>query len=273
MQTKTKTLLTTLLLGAALPTFADVLIFDSFDANFNNFSAQNVVGAASMAWSSDNGVGNVSGRISTTPGSLNHTHAVYYSGAGSEISKNFTESFTATILFQTGSSITGDIAHANTGFLRSTGSAFDTGAGGYAIWGGMRNDGGGTYLRLLNTGGQVGSNSSTFSLETNNWYALQTTIELSANATASLMSVELFDVGADGTGALGTALASVSATNVSLANGGFSGNLWAGFGGGNNSGSNILAFDNFTVVAIPEPGTLALVGIALGSLLLFRRRR
>ncbi|MCC5842627.1 MAG: PEP-CTERM sorting domain-containing protein [Verrucomicrobia bacterium] len=29
----------------------------------------------------------------------------------------------------------------------------------------------------------------------------------------------------------------------------------------------------FTVTAIPEPGTLALVGIALGSLLLFRRRR
>ena len=31
-------------------------------------------------------------------------------------------------------------------------------------------------------------------------------------------------------------------------------------------------FDDFTVTAIPEPGTLVLVGIALGSLLFFRRK-
>ncbi|MCC5842982.1 MAG: PEP-CTERM sorting domain-containing protein [Verrucomicrobia bacterium] len=251
---------------------AATLISDTFNTDFNNFSAQNTLSADGLAWSSADGVGDVSGRINTS-GSANHTNAVYYSGTGSEITKNFTEIFTATILFQTGSSITGDIAHATAGFLRSTGSAFNEFAGGYAFWGGMRNDGGGTYLRLLNTGGQIGNNSSTFSLETENWYALQTSIALSANATASFMSVSIFDVGADGTGPLGTALASVSATDVSLANSGFSGNLWAGFGGGNNSGSNVVAFDNFSVVAIPEPGTLALVGIALGSLLLFRRRK
>lgn len=34
-----------------------------------------------------------------------------------------------------------------------------------------------------------------------------------------------------------------------------------------------LQFRQFEAVAIPEPGTLVLVGIALGSLLLFRRRR
>ena len=39
-----------------------------------------------------------------------------------------------------------------------------------------------------------------------------------------------------------------------------------------NSGS-LIGLDNFSVTAIPEPGTLALVGIALGSLLLFRKRR
>ncbi|MCC5846457.1 MAG: PEP-CTERM sorting domain-containing protein [Verrucomicrobia bacterium] len=262
-----------LLAGFLANAHAATLISDTFDTDFNNFSAQNVVGADGLAWSSADGVGDVSGRINTITGSLNHTHAVYYSGAGSEITKNFTEIFTATILFQTGASIGGDVTHANAGFLRSTGSAFNTGAGGYAFWGEMRNDGGGTYLRLLNTGGQVGSNSSTFSLETENWYALQASIALSADATASSMSVSIFDVGADGTDPLGAALASISASDVSLANGGFSGNLWAGFGGGNNSGSNITAFDNFSVVAIPEPGTLVLLGIALGSLLLFRRRR
>jgi hypothetical protein len=34
-----------------------------------------------------------------------------------------------------------------------------------------------------------------------------------------------------------------------------------------------MEIDNLVVTAIPEPGTLALVGIALGSLLLFRRRK
>ena len=268
---QTKTLLTALLLGAAVPAFADVLISDTFPSNFDNFSAQNTLSSAGLAWSSADGVGDVSGRINTS-GTGNHTNAVYYSGTGSEITKNFTETFTATILFQTGASLTTDIAHASSGFLRSTGSAFNTVAGGYAFWGEMRNDGTGSYLRMQQSGGLIDS-SSTFSLSADNWYALQTSIELSADATASFMSVSVFDVGADGTGPLGSALASVSATNVSLPSGGFSGNLWAGFGGGNNTGSNIAAFDNFSVVAIPEPGTLVLVGVALGSLLLFRRRR
>jgi hypothetical protein len=35
---------------------------------------------------------------------------------------------------------------------------------------------------------------------------------------------------------------------------------------------NSIRLDNVSVTAIPEPGTLALVGIALGSLMLFRRR-
>ena len=40
-----------------------------------------------------------------------------------------------------------------------------------------------------------------------------------------------------------------------------------------SNGENRMGFDNFVVTAIPEPGTLVLVGIALGSLLFFRRRR
>ena len=38
-------------------------------------------------------------------------------------------------------------------------------------------------------------------------------------------------------------------------------------------GQSRVEFESFQVVAIPEPGTLLLVGIALGSLLLFRRKR
>ena len=45
--------------------------------------------------------------------------------------------------------------------------------------------------------------------------------------------------------------------------------LW--FGVQNRSSTFVI--DNLSVTAIPEPGTLALMGIALGSLLLFRRRK
>jgi len=40
-----------------------------------------------------------------------------------------------------------------------------------------------------------------------------------------------------------------------------------------NGGGNSTRFDNFSITAIPEPGTLLLVGVALGGMLLFRRRR
>ncbi|MCC5843852.1 MAG: PEP-CTERM sorting domain-containing protein [Verrucomicrobia bacterium] len=43
--------------------------------------------------------------------------------------------------------------------------------------------------------------------------------------------------------------------------------------GGNAIGDARVIWDEVQVVAIPEPGTLVLVGIALGSLVLFRRRR
>lgn len=259
---------------AASVAHAQVVITDTFDANFANFTAQNTLSSAGMGWSSDNGVGGVSGRINTS-GTGNHTNAVFYSGAGSEITKNFTDTFTSTIIFRTGGSITSDIAQVSAGFIRSTGSAFNDFAGGYAFWGDLRNDGGGTYLRLRQTGGQVGSNSDTFSLTSDNWYALQASIQLSADATASSLSVAIFDVGPGGTGALGTALATISDSNVTLPNGGFSGNLWAGFGGGNNSGTNIAAFDNFSVAVVPEPATWGLIlgSLSVGIVVLRRRRQ
>ncbi|MCC5849144.1 MAG: PEP-CTERM sorting domain-containing protein [Verrucomicrobia bacterium] len=55
-------------------------------------------------------------------------------------------------------------------------------------------------------------------------------------------------------------------------------NLWFRFtfseGGGAASGGTGMVMDNVIVTGvIPEPGTLVLLGIALGSLILFRRRR
>jgi hypothetical protein len=47
--------------------------------------------------------------------------------------------------------------------------------------------------------------------------------------------------------------------------------LYLRFVDGNGAGA--WGIDNFSITAIPEPGSLALVGLALGALLLFRRRR
>ena len=47
---------------------------------------------------------------------------------------------------------------------------------------------------------------------------------------------------------------------------------FSGDGGLGSSGSG-FSIDNVVITAIPEPGTLALVAIALGSLALFRRRK
>lgn len=52
---------------------------------------------------------------------------------------------------------------------------------------------------------------------------------------------------------------------------------WQGFGVGYtaSNGGDALAFDNVTlhnVALVPEPGSLALAGLAMGSLLMRRRR-
>ena len=54
--------------------------------------------------------------------------------------------------------------------------------------------------------------------------------------------------------------------NITLTNGGFDLDLAIG-------SSRRIGISGMQIVAIPEPGTLVLVGIALGSLLLFRRKK
>lgn len=267
---QTKSILAALLIGAAMPAFADVLISDTFPENFNNFTNQTAgTGTDGMSWSADNGVGDVSGRINAGSASLYHLNLVYYSGDGDAVTWETATPYTASISFLPGT-ISNDISHVYSGFIRSFGSNFE--GGGSSVVGRMRNDGGGTYLTLYQHNSVVGSNSDTFTLSNALWYELETTMTL-ASATEGDLAVNLFSRGADGTGSR-TLIESISAANVTIGNNGFSeSTFFAGFGGGNNTGSNIAAFDNFSVAAIPEPGTLALVGIALGSLLLFRRRR
>ena len=252
-------------------TTATILAVDTFPENFDNFTVQTSGGMDGLSWSSDAGVGGVDGRINVGSGSQWHNNAVYYSGAGSAITWETDLVYGASIKFLPGT-ISGDISHVTTGFIRSTGSNFL--GGGSGVWGQLRNDDGGTYLRLFQQNTQVGSNSDTFTLSNTLWYELETSMTLSS-ATQGELSVSLYSRGTDGT-AERTLVESIFATDVTIGSNGFSeATLFAGFGGGNNSGATIAAFDNFSVTAIPEPRVYAaLAGLfALGLVLMRRRRR
>ena len=264
---RTKCCLMALLIGVAPLTFAN-LIFDGFPEDFDNFTSQTAgSGTDGMSWSADDGVGGVSGRINLGSASMYHMNLVYYSGDGAAITWDENEPYAASIFFLPGT-ISSDISHVFSGFLRSNGSNFE--GGGSGVWGRMRNDGNGTYLGLYQQGTQVGSNSDTFTLSNTLWYELETTMTL-ANATTGDLAVNLYSRGADGTAAR-TLVESISAESVTIGNNGFSDPaFYTGFGGGNNSGNNIAAFDNFIV--IPEPSAAALMAFALGALALFRHPR
>lgn len=251
---------------------AQALVSDTFPSNFNNFANQSDSSTAGFQWSSSSGVGGVEGRINAV-GTATHTGNAYYSGAGAAITWSTGQQYGTSVFFLPGTLSSGNIFRVQTGFLRSTGSNFNSG-GGSAVWGQLRQDGSGSpFLRLFQRNTQVGSSSGTFTLSNSLWYELETTMTL-ASATEGDLSVNLFSRGADGTAAR-TLVQSISASAVTIGNNGFSESaFYAGFGGGNNSGSNIAAFDNFSVSAIPEPSSFAALAgaLALGVVALRRRR-
>jgi hypothetical protein len=253
---------------------AQTIISDTFPSNFNNFTAQTAGGGSDgFQWSSTAGVGGVAGRIDAITGPQNNTDAVFYSGTGFAITWAANQEYAVSTLF-TGTFGTGNINEVTTGALRSTGSNFFSG-GGSGVWGQMRQDStGNPFLRLYQQNNLVGSPSASFTLTSGNWYELETRFSLTNATTAATLGVYLYDRGTDGTDAR-TLVESISATNVTITNSGFSGaDLFAGFGGGNDSGSPIAAFDNFAVTAIPEPSSFAaLAGVLALGLVALRRRR
>ncbi len=253
---------------------AQTLISDNFNnatTAFGNFQAQNSSSIAGFSYSSSAGVGGVGpGRINTT-GTATHTGTADYVGAGAAITWAAGQEYGVSILF-TGTFGTANINQVTTGAIRSIGSNFQ--GGGSGVWGQMRqNSSGDPFLRLYQQNTQVGSNSAAFTLTSGNWYELETRFSLTNATTAATLGVYLYDRGTDGTAAR-SLVQSVSATSVAIGNSGFSNpTFYTSFGGGNNSGSPIAAFDNFSVTAIPEPSSALLLGLGLASLAYIRRRR
>jgi len=255
-------------------TNAQTLIFDDFNnatTGFGNFQAQSASSIAGFDYSSTAGVGGVGpGRVNAT-GAATHTGTADYVGAGAAITWAAGQEYGVSILF-TGTFGTGNINQVTTGAIRSIGSNFA--GGGSGLWGQLRQNGSGDpFLRMFQQNTQVGANSDSFTLTSGTWYEIETRFTLTNATTAATFGVYLFDRGTDGTAAR-SLVESVTATNVAIGNNGFSNaTLYTSFGGGNNSGSPITAFDNFSVTAIPEPSSafLLLSGIAL--LIRSRRRR
>ncbi len=146
----------------------------------------------------------------------------------------------------------------------------------------LETDNGGTTesvdIRLglgLRGNGSGSETSDTFTSVTNNaWYFMETDFNPQATNGEWIMTTRLF--GADSSGNISSTLL-LSHTDT-FTNGPLVENLseiYGSFALPQSDGSrrrSVELVDDITITAIPEPGTLVLVGIALGSLLFFRRR-
>lgn len=232
------------------------IVVAEFADGLGDFSPQNTLKADGFVWSADSGVAGDSGRLNLR-GSGGHNDAVYYSGANASITKVYSNEYVASVYFLTGAKLTDQIAQVQVGFLRSKGSSFNKGqTTGCSVFGEFRNDGTGSYLRLYQTGTLL-EKSDPVVLASDTWYELRTSLILMADDLASQIKVELFDRGPDGL-ATPRFMTRSTAQSVRLANGGFTGpSLWAGFGGGNHTGANVVAFDRFSMKAVPPAAASA----------------
>lgn len=275
MKTKMTTLLCSMLTSSLVSGTASaaVVTFDSASDITDNFSVQ-TSGGTLPAFNSGNGVGGVVGFAEVT-----NSGGIFLDDGG--VTKATGEAFRVSYLIKIGTPA-GDINDFRAGFIRSTGSNFA--GGGDSAYAYLRSDSGvPTYTVEL-----FGTNNSTaetgqFTLAADTWYELRLDMVLDSNTQVDL-NASVFSRGVDGTSAPSLVAGSeITANDLALTNGGFSGaNIWAGFTLRNNSGNVAEGIDDFfaglaadapvPAPVIPEPASLALTALG-GTLLLGRRRR
>jgi hypothetical protein len=252
---KMKTILMMLMISAGLSAQgAFTLIEDFSDSDFSNWSRN---GASANTLTENSGVGEL---LMTSNTSTSH-----FIELGSNA---IADGATGTIFFQILTPTTGSLDHF-AGFTVSNSPVAYSGYNGYVF----SQDSGGPYDFDVRNGTSASGSTDSFAASTtyNIWMVVDN-------------SAKTYDVYVN----TGTAAATAGdllwddmafRTNTSPA--GEAVDTFGLFGQNSSGGNDLLSFDNIYVdsassnlaYAVPEPGTLALVGIALGSLLLFRRRR
>jgi hypothetical protein len=128
-------------------------------------------------------------------------------------------------------------------------------------------------IQIYNNGAAVDTSATNVTLTGGNWYYMELRIGGISGGSFTGVQAELFN--SDNTGVVGSSLKLLDnggTGGYTVATGLTSDTSVFGFFGGIGPGSRgIDGVDNFTV--IPEPSTFALVGIALGAAMLFRRRK
>gem|GEM_PF-6339990 len=210
------------------------------------------------------GVGGVGGYLEIGGGEFNAQKTGLTKTAGSVYETGYL------ILIGTPAS---DINDYRAEFVRSTGSNFA--GGGDSAHAYLRSDSGvSTYtIELFGSSSPTGDETAPFSLTANTWYELRVQMTLNTDTNVDL-TAGLYNRGADGTSPAmlvsGSAVSTLS--SISLTNSGFNGSdVFSGFTTRNNTGIVGQAMDNYDFTIIPEPGSLALVGLTLGTLLIIRK--
>jgi hypothetical protein len=247
----------------------------TFDAATDYTSLFNATDSNALSWSSANGVGGTSGRVGVPQSTASTDTSAIYNLASFDLTTGST--FETSIYFLIPNPIGGNaqITAAQIGFSSANNQGFLNTAGFAYISSRVRASAiGSTYVlesQFKNPAGSATNHGTTgdFSLTAANWYKLTATYTDVGSSFTYTASVQ--DFGAAGT-TVGSVVQSISGSLAQTSLSGSDTTAWAAFrANGHVSNNKVLALDNFAV--IPEPGTLALVGVALGSLLLFRRRR
>ncbi|MCC5849070.1 MAG: PEP-CTERM sorting domain-containing protein [Verrucomicrobia bacterium] len=277
-------LLALLALAALLPASATIITFYDFN-DVNNLGWNGITADTSTAtWSSTGGLGGSGGVLSggtgdrtrmittqtTFDGSLGELSIGMFFNANSSNSSGDTDDRASHIGFKD-NNLAGQTRNADPGIRFDQA---DNAVSARLASSGL-GDNTNKQLDLFTIGDTARATSGEFFLEAGDWYFWSANFTPTSDGvwdlTTSINTVDqtTFDIGSMVTGA------TVSATGITgptFAN--FS-EIWGGIAlaPDRTDRGTFNAIDNATITAIPEPGTLVLVGIALGSLFLFRRRR
>jgi hypothetical protein len=228
------------------------LFADNFEDGLSAFGhAQGQSTPEGFSWSDTPGVGGTPGRVNLI-GTGNHRNWLLYGGQNATLNPGSgaitwepgTE-YVARIFFLTGPTLNPyDIFEAGTGFVRNDFSGgFTHHTAGSGVGGGIRQD----MLRLYQQGDVVATAPETLTYEPDTWYELVVRVILADATTATRLAATVYGRGTGGTD-LRQPLASVEATNVNIGNNGFNAaTFFSGFSGGNNTGANLIAIDNWSV--------------------------